>query len=184
MLPFSPPRLDQKTVDAVAEVLLSGWITTGPKTKEFELKLTDYIGCRKTICLSSATAGLELIARWFGLKEGDEVIIPAYTYCATANIVMHCGAKPVFVDIDPKDFNISLEEIKKHINSKTKIIMPVDISGWPCDYTELNELVKSDEIKTRFSANTEVQEQLGRILIMSDAAHSIGATYKGKKQEV
>lgn len=181
MLPFSPPRIDQKTIDEVTKVLLSGWITTGPKTKEFEKKLTEYVGCRKTICFNSATAGMELVLRWFGVKEGDEVIVPAYTYCATANIVIHCGAKPVMVDIDPKDFNISLDQIKKHITSKTKVIIPVDISGWPADYQEIINLVKSEEVKKLFQPDTDEQKKLGRILVMSDAAHSIGALYQGKR---
>ena len=180
MIPFSPPRMDQKTVDAVGEVLLSGWITTGPKTKLFETKLTNYIGCRKIICLNSATAGMELVLRWYGIKEGDEVIIPAYTYCATANVVIHCGAKPVMVDINEKDFNISIEKIKQAITPKTKAIIPVDISGFPCDYDELNALVNSDEIKNLFAPNTAEQEKLGRIMVMADSAHSIGAKYKGK----
>ncbi|MBK9590717.1 MAG: DegT/DnrJ/EryC1/StrS aminotransferase family protein [Crocinitomicaceae bacterium] len=181
MLPFSPPRIDQKTIDEVTKVLLSGWITTGPRTKEFEKKITEYIGCRKTICFNSATAGMELILRWFGVQEGDEVIVPAYTYCATANIVMHCGAKPVMVDIDPKDFNISVTEIRKHITSKTKVIIPVDISGWPADYAEINALVKEPGMRDLFQAKTEEQKKLGRILVMSDAAHSIGAMYQGKR---
>lgn len=180
MIPFSPPRLDQRTVDEVSKVLLSGWITTGPRTKEFEQQLTKYIGCKNTICFNSATAGLELVARWFGLKEGDEVIVPAYTYCASANIVLHCGAKPVLVDIDEKDFNISLKEIEKHITDKTKIIIPVDVGGWPCDYDAINDLVKSQAVKSKFIPSHENQEKLGRILVMSDAAHSIGAKYKGK----
>jgi dTDP-4-amino-4,6-dideoxygalactose transaminase len=173
--------MDQKIVDEVRKVLLSGWITTGPKAKEFEQKLTDYVGCRKTICLSSATAGLELVARWYGLKEGDEVIVPAYTYCASANIVLHCGAKVVLADCDEKDFNISLNEIERHISPRTKIIIPVDISGWPCDYDEINALVKREDIQKVFIPETKEQEMLGRILILSDAAHSIGAYYKGKR---
>jgi len=181
MLPFSPPRVDQKTIDEVTKVLLSGWITTGPKTKEFEKQITAYIGCRKTLCLNSATAGMELILRWFGVKEGDEVIVPVYTYCATANIVVHCGARPVMVDIDPKDFNISVAEIKKHITPRTKAIIPVDISGWPADYAAINKLVNEPEIKKMFQASTPEQETLGRILVMSDAAHSIGALYDGKR---
>lgn len=181
MLPFSPPRMDQKTVDEVGKVLLSGWITTGPKTKEFEKKLADYVGCPKVLCLNSATAGLELVARWFGLKEGDEVIVPAYTYCASANIVLHCGATVILVDCDNKDFNVSLTEIENHISPNTKIIIPVDISGWPCDYDELNALVKKPEITKMFCPETQEQRDLGRILIMSDAAHSVGAIYKGKR---
>lgn len=180
MIPFSPPRMDQKTVKAVEEVLLSGWITTGPKTKEFERQLTTYTGCRKTLCLSSATAGLEMVLRWFGVGEGDEVIIPAYTYCATANVVVHCGATPVMVDIDPNGFNIAVDQIKKHITSKTKVIIPVDIGGIPCNYNEINELVKSKEINDLFNPGSEAQNKLGRILVMADAAHSVGASYHDK----
>src|SRR5436190_15016898 len=99
-IPFSPPRIDQKTIDEVIDTLKSGWITTGPKTKRFEFELQKYTGCQRVLCLNSATAGLEIMLRWFGVKEGDEVIIPAYTYSATANVVIHCGAKPVFVDIN------------------------------------------------------------------------------------
>ncbi len=181
MIPFSPPRIDQEIVDEVSKALLSGWITTGPRTKKLEEEITNYVGCKKTICLNSATAGLELILRWFGVKEGDEVIIPAYTYCATANVIMHCGATPVLVDINEKDFNISLEEIKKHISPKTKVIMPVDISGFPCDYDLINQLVASSDIKKLFSPQTEEQKKLGRILIMADAAHSFGGLMNGKK---
>lgn len=180
MIPFSPPRMDQQIVEEVGKVLLSGWITTGPKTKAFELKLRDYIGCRKVICLNSATAGMEMVLRWFGIAPGDEVIIPAYTYCATANVVMHCGAKPVMVDVDPKDFNISVARIKEAITPRTKAIIPVDISGFPCDYDQINSLVNEEGIKKQFQPNTPAQEKLGRILVMADAAHSIGAKYKGR----
>ena len=180
MIPFSPPRMDQEIVEEVGKVLLSGWITTGPKTKEFERQLAEYIHCRKVICMNSATAGMELVLRWFGISEGDEVIIPAYTYCATANVVMHCGAKPVMVDIDPNDFNISVAAIKSAITNKTKAIIPVDISGFPCDYKEIHALVDEPEIKNLFQPKSPEQELLGRILVMADAAHSIGATYHGK----
>jgi dTDP-4-amino-4,6-dideoxygalactose transaminase len=180
MIPFSPPHIDQKIIDEVVDTLKSGWITTGPKTKRFEKMLTEYCGNKSTLCLSSATAGLEIMLRWFGVKEGDEVIVPAYTYCATANVVVHCGAKVVFVDIN-EDFNISLKEIKKAITERTKVIMPVDFGGYPCEYEELNALVKSSEIRSKFNANNDVQKTLGRILILSDAAHSIGAKYKGNR---
>ena len=172
--------MDQHIVDAVSEVLLSGWITTGPKTKEFENQLSDYVGCRKTICLNSATAGMELVLRWFGVQAGDEVIIPAYTYCATANVVMHCGATPIMVDINPNDFNISLQRIKERITAKTKVIIPVDIAGFPCDYDEIYRLINEEQVKMLFSPRNAHQERLGRILIMADAAHSIGSSYKGK----
>lgn len=180
MIPFSPPRMDQEIVDAVGKVLLSGWITTGPKTKEFEQNLTDYVGCRKTLCLNSATAGLELVLRWFGVKEGDEVIVPAYTYCATANVVMHCGARPVIVDIGKDDFNIDVNEIRKHITDRTKVIIPVDVSGLPADYDQINAMVREEEIRARFNPDSDNQKKLGRILVLSDAAHSIGASMNNK----
>jgi dTDP-4-amino-4,6-dideoxygalactose transaminase len=178
MIPFSPPRIDQKIIDEVTLALKSGWITTGPRTKLFEKKITEFCGNKSTIALNSATAGLELVLRWFGVGPGDEVILPAYTYCATANVVMHCGAKPVFVDVNAHDFNISVSAVKKAITSKTKVIMPVDFAGLPCDYEALNSLVKEKEIVSQFTAHTEVQKKLGRILILSDAAHSFGAIYK------
>src|SRR5262245_17916432 len=119
MIPFSPPRIDDKICDEVVRVLKGGWITTGPKTKDFERKLTAYCGNKATLCLNSATAGLEIILRWFGVEEGDEVILPAYTYSATANVVIHCGAKPVFVDVNPDDFNINTAEVAKAITNET-----------------------------------------------------------------
>lgn len=131
MIPFSPPRIDDKIIAEVVDTLRSGWITTGPKTKLFEKKITNYCSGKSTIAVNSATAGLELVLRWFGVGEGDEVIVPAYTYCATANVVVHCGAKPVMVDICPDDFCISVSEIEKHITSRTKAIIPVDIAGFP-----------------------------------------------------
>ena len=180
MIPFSPPRIDQKIIDAVTETLRSGWITTGPKTKAFEKKLTEFAGHQATLCVSSATAGLELMLRWYGVGEGDEVIIPAYTYAATANVVVHCGAKPVFVDISD-DFNIAVDGIEKAITTRTKVIIPVDIAGFPCDYDEINSLVKQPDIQHLFQPKNQQQNKLNRILVLSDSAHSIGAWYKGKR---
>ncbi|UTW62642.1 DegT/DnrJ/EryC1/StrS family aminotransferase [bacterium SCSIO 12741] len=179
-VPFSPPRMDQKMTDAVVEVLNSGWITTGPKTKLFEERLAEYTGAPRVVCFNSATAGLELALRWFGIGEGDEVILPAYTYSATGNVILHCGARPVFVDIGD-DFNISLEAIKAAITPRTKAIMPVDIGGWPCDYDGINELIREPGVRGMFSPSNEVQETLGRVLLLSDSAHSVGAWYKGKR---
>ena len=179
MIPFSPPRIDQKIIDAVTEVLKSGWITTGPKTKLFEKKLSEYTGVPFTLCLNSATAGLEVMLRWYGVKEGDEVIVPAYTYSATANVIVHCGATPVFVDTND-DFNISIEAIEKAITSKTKVIMPVDFAGFPCDYEQINSLVLKPEIMKLFTPQSSEQRALGRILILSDSAHSIGGKYQRK----
>lgn len=180
MIPFSPPRIDQKIIDEVVDTLKSGWITTGPKTKLFEKRLSEYCNVPAVICLNSATSGLELMLRWFGVKEGDEVILPAYTYSATANVVIHCGAIPVFVDVN-EDFNIDPEKVKQAITKKTKVIMPVDFGGWPCDYNKLNALVKDASIKKLFLTESEEQKNLGRILILSDAAHSLGALYGGKR---
>ncbi|MGE0566445.1 MAG: DegT/DnrJ/EryC1/StrS family aminotransferase [Bacteroidia bacterium] len=179
MIPFSPPRIDDKIIEEVSKVLRSGWITTGPKTKLFEQKITAYCGNKKTLCVNSATAGLELVLRWFGVKEGDEVVLPAYTYSATANVIVHCGAKPVFVDVNQNDFNINIAAIRKAITKNTKVIMPVDFGGLPCDYDEINDIAENS--KDIFSPNSEIQKKLGRILVLSDAAHSFGAMYNGKK---
>lgn len=180
MIPFSPPRIDDKIIAEVVDTLKSGWITTGPKTKLFEKRLTEYTGGKSTLCVNSATAGLEIALRWFGVTHGDEVIVPAYTYCATANVVVHCGAKPVMVDVNADDFDINVEKIRAAITDRTKVIMPVDIAGMPCDYDEIMSLVKEDGIRRKFSSNNEIQKQLGRIMVLADSSHSIGALYKGK----
>lgn len=180
MIPFSPPRIDDDVINEVIDTLKSGWITTGPKTMRFEDEITEYCGHKSTVCVNSATAGLQLVLHWFGVGSGDEVIVPAYTYCATGNVVNHAGAKLVLVDIK-EDFNISIEKIKAAITEKTKVIMPVDIGGFPCDYNEINELVNSPEIKSKFTASNDIQKQLGRILILADAAHSFGGSYQDKK---
>ena len=179
-IPFSPPRMDQKIIDEVIDTLKSGWITTGPKVKKFEEKLTEYGGHKSTLCVSSGSAGLELILRWFGVQEGDEVIVPAYTYVATANVVVHCGAKVVFVDVG-EDFNIDITKVAQAITDKTKVIIPVDLAGFPCDYDSLNTLVTHEKISSKFTPRTAEQKKLGRILILSDAAHSLGAVYRGKR---
>ena len=180
MIPFSPPHIDQKIINEVIDCLNSGWITTGPKTRLLEKRLCEYTGAEATLCLNSATAGLEAVLRWFGVKEGDEVILPAYTYTATANVIVHCGAIPVFVDVND-DFNISTTAIAGAITNRTKVIMPVDFGGWPCDYDRINSLVLQEKVIKLFKPHNDVQAQLGRILILSDASHAIGATYKGKK---
>jgi len=180
MIPFSPPRIDQKIIDEVVDTLKSGWITTGPKTKLFEARLAEFSNVPAVLCLNSATAGLELMLRWYGVQEGDEVILPAYTYCATANVVIHCGATPVFID-SGEDMNISVHEIEKAITQNTKVIIPVDLAGFPCNYDEINELVRSESMVGRFMPATDEQVKLGRILVLSDAAHSLGAVYKGKR---
>lgn len=184
MIPFSPPRIDDKIINSVVETLKSGWITTGPKVAEFENRLEEYTKAKAVVCTNSATAGLELILRWYGIGKGDEVIIPAYTYCATANVVIHCGAIPVMVDVNEDDFNISINNIKNAITKRTKVIMPVDIAGFPCDYDEIYDLVNSPAVKSLFNPNNDLQKKLNRILILADAAHSIGAVYKNNKSGI
>ena len=179
MIPFSPPRIDQKVLDEVNAALLSGWITTGPRTKLFEKRITDYCGCKTTVAVNSWTMGMEVFLRWWGIGPGDEVIIPVYTYCASANVVLHTGAKAIMVDINSDDFNISLEKIEAAITPRTKVIMPVDISGFPCDYDKIMNCVKKHS--STFKPSNEKQKKLGRILIAADSAHSFGAEYKNKR---
>ncbi|MFM7007621.1 MAG: DegT/DnrJ/EryC1/StrS family aminotransferase [Flavobacteriales bacterium] len=179
MIPFSPPRIDQAVIDEVTAALQSGWITTGPRTKHFEKEISAYCGAKTTIAVSAWTTGMEVLLRWWGLGPGDEVLIPAYTYCASANVVLHTGATPVLVDINADDFNLALEDIAGKITSKTKVIMPVDIGGFPCDYTALYQLI--EDKKYLFTPNSPEQAQLGRILIAADAAHSFGALYNKKR---
>jgi dTDP-4-amino-4,6-dideoxygalactose transaminase len=175
MIPFSPPRIDQAVIDEVTAALQSGWITTGPRTKQFEKEITAYCGSKSTIAVSAWTTGMEVLLRWWGVGPGDEVILPAYTYCASANVVLHTGATPVFVDSDPTDFNLSIEAVAAAITPRTKVIMPVDIGGLPCDYNALYQII-ADKTPL-FEPNSPEQVKLGRILIAADAAHSFGALY-------
>jgi len=177
MIPFSPPRIDDRTVKAVEEALRSGWITTGPRTKEFEKRLAAYCGVPKVIALNSWTNACELVLRWFGVGPGDEVILPAYTYCATANIVMHVGAKPVLVDIRD-DFTMDPAALRKAMTPNTKCILPVDIGGLPCDMAAIMRI--AEEARSTFRAANSEQRALGRPLVLSDAAHSFGARYQSK----
>ena len=179
MIPFSPPRIDDKVIEEVVDTLKSGWITTGPKTKLFEKRISEYADAKATICLNSGTAGMELMLSWFGVGDGDEVIIPAYTYTATANAVVHSGATPVMCDVRD-DFNIDTDKLEALITSKTKVIIPVDLGGYPCDYDAIFDIVRKPEVRSKFRPRTEPQELLRRIMILADGAHSIGATYKGK----
>jgi dTDP-4-amino-4,6-dideoxygalactose transaminase len=179
-IPFSPPYIDTDVVEEVTQSLNSGWITTGPKVMALEQEVSKLTGVERTVCVNSWTSGAILVLKWFGVKEGDEVIVPAYTYSATALAVIHCGATPVMVDVN-EDFTINIANIKKAITEKTKVIMPVDIAGWPCDYDKINALVNENQVKDLFRSASDKQKQLGRILVISDAAHSIGAQYKGSQ---
>ncbi|HOU95417.1 MAG TPA: DegT/DnrJ/EryC1/StrS family aminotransferase [Bacteroidales bacterium] len=178
-IPFSPPYIDQDVLNEVEDTLKSGWITTGPKVKSLEDEIARFVSIKNTLCVNSATSGLYLAMKWFGIGPGDEVIVPAYTYAATALAVFHTGAKPVLVDVN-NDFNIDVESIKKLINHSTKAIIPVDFAGWPCDYDEILSVVTDTHISSLFTPHNEIQAKLGRILILSDAAHSLGAVYKNK----
>ena len=181
MIPFSPPRIDDKVIAEVTAALKSGWITTGPRTKQFEKNITEYCGCITTVAVNSWTMGVQVLLNWWGIGEGDEVILPAYTYCASANVIVHSGAKPIMVDIAGKDFNIDVEAVKAAITPRTKAIIAVDISGFLADYDALNTLVREEAMINQFTPNNELQEKLGRILVISDAAHSFGATLNGKR---
>ena len=177
MIPFSPPRIDQKIIDEVVDTLKSGWITTGPKTKLFERKLMDYSGAKGVFCCNANTNGMELFLRYLGIGPGDEVIVPAYTYCATANVVIHLGATPIVVDV-LDDFTIDPKQVKQAISERTKAIMPVDIGGLPANYEALWDVILAS--KSLFKPNGDAQGKLGRIALVADAAHSIGARVKGE----
>lgn len=179
MIPFSPPRIDDEIINEVVDVLRSGWITTGPKTKQFEKDLTAYCGNKVTVCVNSWTMGMQVLLNWWGVGPGDEVILPAYTYCASGNVVLHSGAKLVLVDINSDDFNVNLTAIENAITARTKVIMPVDIGGLPCDYDGIYELVERK--KSLFQPSNELQEKLGRVAIFSDAAHSFGGRIGDKR---
>ena len=181
MIPFSPPRIDDKIIAEVTSALKSGWITTGPRTKKFEKNITEYCGCKTTVAVNSWTMGMQVLLHWWGIGAGDEVIIPAYTYCASANVIVHSGATPVMVDINEEDFNLNVEKVRAAITPRTKAIMAVDIGGLPADYVELMDLINEEIIQAQFRASNEKQEKLGRILLLSDSAHSFGAIYNGKR---
>jgi len=178
MIPFSPPRIDKKTKDAVNDVLDSGWITTGPVTKRFEKDLAKFLNVEKLIALNSWTNAAELFLRWYGIKEGDEIIVPAYTYSASANIIFHLGATPVLVDSEKGGFNLCLRDLERKITPATKVIMPVDIGGYPCNYEKIQQII--NEKANLFKPKNENEKSLKRILLFSDSAHSLGATLKGK----
>lgn len=175
---FSPPDITQEEIDEVTDTLRSGWITTGPKTKLFEKQIAQYCHTAKAVCLNSATAGLELILRFLGIGEGDEVITSAYTYTASASVIEHVGAKIVLVDVDKEDFYISAANVAKAVNDRTKAIIGVDIAGVIADYDALYKIAEDN--KGIFKAANPVQKRIGRIAVIADAAHSFGAVREGK----
>ena len=171
---FSPPDITQEEIDEVVDTLRSGWITTGPKTKLFEKQLAEYCHTSTVCCLSSATAALELCLILLGIGPGDEVITSAYTYTASCSPVIHVGATPVLVDVAPDSLHIDYEKIGKAITSRTKAVIPVDIGGVMCDYDALYQVL--EEHKALYSPNNEIQSLFDRVIVISDAAHSIGAS--------
>ena len=180
MIPFSPPYVDQTVIDEVVSSLNSGWITTGPKVYALEEEIAKFTGVNKVLCINSWTSGAIMMLKWFGVGAGDEVIVPAYTYSATALAVLHCGAKPVMVDVNT-DFSINIEAIRESITKRTKVIIPVDIAGWPCDYDSMLSLASDHSIRKLFHASNDIQSKLNRILVLADSAHSFGAIFNNKK---
>lgn len=177
-IPFSPPDITEAEVEQVAEALRSGWITTGPKTKELERQVADLCGVNRAVCLSSQTACAETTLRVLGVGEGDEVIVPAYTYTASASVVYHVGAKIVLVDVQEDSLEMDYDKLAEVITEKTKVIIPVDLGGVPCDYDKIFSIVEAK--KSLFHPANKLQEAIGRVIIMTDAAHAFGATWHEK----
>ena len=177
-IPFSPPDMTEAEVKEVSEAILSGWITTGPRTKGLEKQIATYVGVNKAVCLNSQTACAEMALRILGIGEGDEVIVPAYTYTASASIVCHVGAKLIFVDIQQDSLEMDYNAVEAAITPKTKAIIPVDLAGVPCNYDRLMNIVESK--RDVFHAANDIQKALGRIAICADAAHSFGASRNGQ----
>ncbi|HOJ48256.1 MAG TPA: DegT/DnrJ/EryC1/StrS family aminotransferase [Bacillota bacterium] len=176
-IPFSPPDISEREIQNVVEVLRSGWITTGPKTKLFEQKLAEFCKTPRFVCVNSATAAMELVLRLLGIGPGDEVITSAYTYTASASVIEHVGAKIVLADTAPDSFFLDCEKVADAITERTKVIIPVDIGGVMADYDRIFAAVERK--KHLFRPNSKLQEAFGRVIVLADAAHSIGASYKG-----
>ena len=178
-IPFSPPDMTEAEVQEVAQAILSGWITTGPRTKELERQIATYIGVNKAVCLNSQTACAEMALRLLGIGEGDEVIVPAYTYTASASIVCHVGAKLIFVDVQPHCLEMDYDALEASITPNTKAIIPVDLAGIPCDYDRLMQIVENK--RPIYQPANDIQHALDRVAICADAAHAFGAEWHGKK---
>ena len=176
-IPFSPPDITEEEIQEVSEALRSGWITTGPRTKQFEKDICEYLNVKNCVCLNSATAAEELNLRVLGIGEGDEVIVPAYTYTASASAVIHCGAKVVFVDSQKDCLEMNYDAMEQAITEKTKAIIPVDLGGVPCDYDRIYEILNRK--KELFHPNNGIQKAIGRVVVVADGAHAFGATKDG-----
>lgn len=185
IIPFSPPDISEMEIKEVIDTMKSGWITTGPKTKELERRLANYCHTSKVVCLSSATAAEELNFRICGIGEGDEVIVPAYTYTATASAAIHCGAKVIFVDSQVDNCEMDYDKVAEVITEKTKAIVAVDLAGIICDYDKLYAVLESKKnlfkAKKGDSLGARIQQTIGRVLVFADSAHALGASRNGKK---
>ena len=177
-IPFSPPDITEEEIEQVSEALRSGWITTGPKTKELEREVADLCGVNRAVCLNSQTACAEMTLRLLGIKEGDEVITCAYTYTASASVVCHVGAKLILIDTQRDCLEMDYEQLENAITEKTKVIIPVDLGGVPCDYDRILSIVERK--KDLFHPANKIQKSIGRVIVMADAAHAFGATWKEK----
>lgn len=176
---FSPPDISSVEVEEVIEVIQSGWITTGPKTKEFERQIAEYVGVNKAVCLNSQTACAEMALRLLGIGRNDEVIVPSYTYTASASVIYHVGARIIFVDVQKNNLQMDYDALESAINKNTKAIIPVDLGGVPCDYKRIFEIVEKK--KSLFTPSNKLQKAIGRVAVCADAAHAFGASWKGKK---
>lgn len=177
-IPFSPPDLTDAEINEVVSALKSGWITTGPKTKELEREVASLCHTDKAVCLSSQTSCAEMALRLLGIGEGDEVIVPAYTYTASAEVVCHVGAKLVFIDSQPDSLEMDYDAVEKAITDKTKVIIPVDLAGIPCDYDRIFSIVEKK--KSLFKPSNDIQSKFGRIIVCADTAHAFGSSWHGK----
>ena len=177
-IPFSPPDITEEEVEQVAEALRSGWIKTGPKTKELEREVAEFCGVNRAVCLNSQTACAEMTLRLLGISEDDEIIVPAYTYTATASVVCHVGAKLVMVDVQKDSLEMDYNKLANAITEKTKVVIPVDLGGVPCDYNRIFSIVESK--KELFHPVNKLQKAIGRVIVMTDAAHAFGAEWNGK----
>ena len=178
-IPFSPPDIGQEEIDEVVETLKSGWITTGPKTKKFEKEIAEFCGVKHAVCLNSATACMEMALRVLGIGSGDEVITSAYTYTASASVIHHVGAKVILVDVAKDSYEMDYQKLEDAITENTKAIIPVDLAGVMCDYKKLKKIV--DKKRSLFTPANDIQEKLGRVAIIADAAHAFGAEREGKR---
>lgn len=172
-IPFYPPDISETEINEVVEALKSGWITTGPRTKELERRIAEYVGVNKCVCLNSQTACAEMALRVMGIGEGDEVIVTAYTYTASASVVAHVGAKLVLVDIAKDNFQMDYDKLETAITENTKAIIPVDLGGVPCNYDRIFDIVNKK--KALFKPSNDMQRALGRVAVMADTAHAFGA---------